>query len=190
VFSPLCWVIRFQGLAKVAGVRSRVVKLALVLATGALLLTPAQTQAAVTGDWGAYAAMASRFRMPLPVAYVHSSDCPDDGGACANPATGEAWVPRIDMDRFSLAHELGHLFDAQRLTDRDREWLRLTMRAPAGDWWKPWGAGEWFADYYADCAIYGGRPWRSSPETYLAERPPARRVARVCWAILAWGLTR
>jgi hypothetical protein len=175
-----------------AGVRSRTVRLAVVLALGALLLIPAQTQAAVSGDWGAYRAMASRLRMPLPAAYVHNSDCPDDGGsdACANPSTGEAWIPAVDLDRFTLAHELGHLFDAQYLTERDREWLRLVMRAPSGDWWEPWGAGEWFADYYADCAVYGGRPRRSSPETYLADRPPARRVARICWAITAWGLTR
>lgn len=164
----------------------------LLLAALSALALPARADGAVTGDWGAYAAIASRFHAPLPTAYVHRADCPDNSvsDACANPTTGEAWIPAIDLDRFTLAHELGHLFDGQVLTDRDREWLRLVMRAPGGDWWQPDGAGEWFADYYADCAAYGGRPRHDSPEVYLAERPPAGRVMRVCWAIMAWGLTR
>src|SRR4051812_2136585 len=86
-----------------------------VLATGGVARASGPR---VTGDWGAYAAIASHFHAPLPAAYVHNSDCPDDGAsdACADPASGEAWIPAVDLDQFTLAHEMGHLFDAQYLT--------------------------------------------------------------------------
>lgn len=57
------------------------------------------------------------------------------------------------LDRYQLAHEVGHLFDWQVLTDSQREEVRLLMHAPAGDWEREHGAGEWFADYYAAAAI-------------------------------------
>lgn len=160
-----------------------------VLLVGAVTCSTAQAR--VSGDWGRYADVASRFAVPLPDAYVHRSGCPLDQHngsrpACANPTTGEVWLPDSDSARFTLAHELGHVFDSQYLKDSDREWLRRVMRAPAGDWWRSDGAGEWFADFYADCAVGLGR---SSFEGY-ADRPSPRHLRRVCTAIHVWGLVR
>jgi len=165
--------------------------LAALAAALALACLPAATaDARVTGDWGYYAAVSSRFDVPLPDVYVHRGGCPeyvygDWRPPCSSPETREVWIPD-GAGRFALAHELGHQFDEQYLTDPDRAWLRRLMRAPRGDWWRPSGAGEWFADYYADCAIGLGR---TSREGY-ASRPSPLRLQRVCNAIAVWGLTR
>lgn len=157
----------------------------------ALALTATDASAKVTGDWGRYEHVANSLAVPLPNAYIHRGGCPSSQHqgtrpACANPSTGEIWIPDEDSARFTLAHELGHVFDGQYLTDSDREWLRRVMTAPSGDWWKPNGAGEWFADFYGDCAVGLGR---TSLEGY-AERPSPRRLRRVCTAIHVWALIR
>jgi hypothetical protein len=55
------------------------------------------------------------------------------------------------------AHETGHLFDAEVLTDGDRRFFQRAMKAPIGPWSHAAAYGrvegnispnEWFADYY------------------------------------------
>lgn len=54
-------------------------------------------------------------------------------------------------DPFQVAHEKGHLLDAQLLTDPDRVRISRMLRAPA-KWDADRGGAEWFADYYAAAA--------------------------------------
>jgi hypothetical protein len=160
-------------------------RLVVALLMAGSAFSPAPASGAVTGDWGAYAVLASRLDVPLPDAYVHRSDCPGGtAAACSSPVSDDVWVADWALDKFTLAHELGHQFDRQFLTDADREWLRRVMHAPGGEWIRRFGADEWFADYYADCAT---RAWRrgSSSSAAYAPLPPPTRLARVCLAIRA-----
>lgn len=113
-------------------------------------------------------------RAPLPAAMptITHAACPDDASAagctyqgsapCGNPA-GCVYV-RLDS-WFALAHELGHVFDYQSLTDNDRLYLqRLLGYADDIDWHV--GSrleappAEAFADTYAKCSLEIG-PARS-----------------------------
>lgn len=165
----------------------------LALLTLALLLAPATTAgAAVTGDGWATAASA-RFAVPLPSsAVVIAGDCPAyaDGGSCGY-SDGRIYL--VQRDRFSLAHELEHLLDAERYDGRDRVLLTRALRIRAGT---PWGErtglscmaevcpSEVAADAYAACALRlrpdGGR-WTSS----YGYDPTPRQHRRVCAAIRA-----
>lgn len=160
--------------------RQSVAIFALVIAATVSLMAPAASHAVIAGDWGRHSVLASRFHVPLPTAYVHTAECPyAPGHPCAGLETREAWVPH-GSDRFTLAHELGHLYDEQTLTDTGREWFRTAMRAPAGGWWKEWGAAEWFADFYALCALgYDLRRINSAPGGYISH-PSRQRLSRVC----------
>lgn len=156
---------------------------------GIALGATGEASAAVTGDTPHYADVASRFKVPLPDAYVHRADCPayDFGGPCASNETHDVWLPDSSMTRFALAHELGHQFDEQNLNDGYRTWLRARMRAPGGVWLQDHGANEWFADFYALCALgYDRGVHRDSPEGY-ASHPSKRRLRPVCVAIRNWG---
>jgi hypothetical protein len=61
-----------------------------------------------------------------------------------------------------LMHELGHVFDETELQDPDRAEFMAIWGLPggAGAWWTPFAsgdgnAGEWFAESYRLCALYG-----------------------------------
>jgi hypothetical protein len=135
------------------------------LVVGLIFIWPTGAGAAVSGDWGAYAAVANRFAVPLPDAYVHHAGCPDGSGSpCASsdqrdPDVWMPWAPVGAAQRFALAHELGHRFDAEYLTDGDRMYFARIIHAPSGPWRQDSGltadAGgeEWFADFYAACAV-------------------------------------
>lgn len=81
------------------------------------------------------------------------------GAAVTDPNTGTIYSDG-PLDRFSRAHEIGHVLDAEVLTDADRQTFRLIMRVPGdADWWNGPGDDdglrtpcEWFADYYAAAA--------------------------------------
>lgn len=81
-------------------------------------------------------------------------------GAYADPATNTIYLPH-DPNPYARAHETGHLFDTQVLSEGDRRYFQRLMHAPRG----PWDHGEtygkvqgeaspneWFADYYAAAA--------------------------------------
>jgi hypothetical protein len=135
--------------------------------------------------------------VPLPDHWtVREAGCPgrDDVVACANVDSAEVFV--AGADAFERWHELGHLFDYQRLTDTDRGRLTpLLGFRPGAPWWSTEEddqPGEFFADAYAACAL------RLSPRGYRRGRalildwqtaygyfPTARRHARVCAVIRA-----
>ena len=137
---------------------------------------------------------------PNPV--VHEEPCPDGGGSCAyvddttDPRYG-AWIDPTH-DEFDRAHELGHLFDAQVLTDEDRAWFTPRLGFHPGT---PWVGAEYeqspserFADAYAACDL--GLIRRAHIRgalittwyTQYGYRPSQRTHRRVCFTIqfTAW----
>lgn len=120
-----------------------------------------------------------------PAAPMVAQECPGVGGACFT--NGTLYIGS-SPDRFATAHEVGHAFDSEVLTDEMRTSFQRRMRAPEGPWSTGTGfpAGlqspnEWFADYFAVCTT-GINPRRGWPDSY-APRPPLQRFFRVCTAI-------
>jgi hypothetical protein len=91
----------------------------------------------------------------------------------------------VDL-RWTLMHELGHVFDDRVLTPADRVAFKRAIRYPA-----PWTtgaepAGERFAEAYAGCAIYSRAPYgglqgeygyQAGPETFRRVCELIRRAA-------------
>ncbi|WP_270028546.1 hypothetical protein [Solirubrobacter phytolaccae] len=151
--------------------------------------------ASVRADWGGHAAAAAALDVPLPPSvYIHLGGCPEAGAeqlACSSPVSDQVWIPREDAtDWFTLGHEIGHQFDRQVLTEDLRWWLRGLMRADGrGEWFREKGPNEWFADFYALCAMgFDRRPRNEAHMAYLTEDPSPRRLRRVCTAIRMIGL--
>jgi hypothetical protein len=125
------------------------------------------------------------FRVPSPPQYVIIRvACPDGiGGSCAFH-DGRVYLARGASD-FAYWHELGHVFDAELLTDGDRRWFmgRLSRRTT---WWSH-GPGdpspfELFADAYATCAL-GLTPARGAWVDAYGYRPGPKRHRQICSAI-------
>lgn len=83
------------------------------------------------------------------------------------------------IDPTARAHETGHAFDDQVLTDGDRVYFQRLMRAPAGEWRTGTGLqggaqspSEWFADYY-QAAVMNVDP-RFANEAAYAQIGPKR----------------
>lgn len=126
--------------------------------------------------------------VPVPTDYrVHHEKCPEDTealiAACANTATGDIYLPVAGS--FALQHELGHLVDAQLLTDGDRRWFTRRLGMSPGLAWRD--AAKWrtpsevFADAYAACALKWspGRK-RGRWEVAYDYIPSLRQHRRVC----------
>ncbi len=79
-------------------------------------------------------------------------------------------LPQVEIDTGSgphwtheyLMHELGHVFDATEMQDPFRADFMTIWGLPGGAsaWWTPFGSdpgspGEWFAESYRLCALYG-----------------------------------
>jgi len=134
-------------------------------------------------------------KMPRPpLLHVSAAGCPSGWfGPCAVAATATIYITP-GTDRYARSHEIGHLFDAQVLTDPDRAVLTRMMRMTG-----PWDQGslpetdrsphEWFADYYAACdlGIWPPDEWAGA---YVRRAPPRNRVRRVCNIITVIGLVR
>jgi hypothetical protein len=169
--------------------------LAIVTAVGAIVATPAHA--------------APRVPLPPRMPTVIHGPCPDNpdvvacaatevtpdgagGYVCADP-DGCIWL--TDRDRFTRDHELGHVFDAQVLDDRDRARFTRLLGFPRG---RPWFAanggtspGEDFADIYAMCRL-NITPWGhrrkngtivgSTPISYDS-MPSAARYRAMCSAM-------
>jgi hypothetical protein len=135
--------------------------------------------------------------IPGPLAVtVEYGPCPDSdgGGSCAD--TQQAIVYLDSDDDFTRQHELGHLFDAQRLDGSERSGLAQLLGAPAD---APWDVGtdeqcleavcpsERFADAYATCRL------KFSPDGEWADAygytPSPRTHRRVCAAIRRYADT-
>jgi hypothetical protein len=81
--------------------------------------------------------------------------------------------------RWTLMHELGHVFDDRVLTAADRAAFKRTIRYAA-----PWTtgaepAGERFAEAYAGCAVYAHAPYGGLHGEYGYEAGP-ETFRRVC----------
>ena len=80
------------------------------------------------------------------------------GNAQTDAASGTVYYQGT-LDPFARAHEVGHILDAQVLTDGDRRFFQRLMHAPAGDWRTGTGLkgaaspSEWWADYYGSAAL-------------------------------------
>ncbi len=126
---------------------------------------------------------------PLSVTVVHDA-CPDMAGEGSCADTERAIVYLDSDEEFTRQHELGHLFDAQRLDGAERAALAELLDAPAD---APWDAGtdeqcievvcpsERFADAYATCRLKWspGGEWADG----YGYAPSARTHRRVCAAI-------
>lgn len=92
------------------------------------------------------------------------------------------------LDPATKAHETGHAFDDQILSDGDRRFFQRTMGMPDGEWRTGTGLNadglkspsEWFADYYA-AAVLGLDPERQSEAAYAQIGP--KRLARFSAAL-------
>jgi hypothetical protein len=104
-------------------------------------------------------------------------------------------------DRYTLNHELGHVFDRDKLTDRDRRWFtrRLGYRKMR-PWWGEQGKAspaERFADAYATCKEDGPqvarRHFTLTGYGYRMDgysRRSIRHHRDVCNAITVLGMVR
>ncbi|HTP19162.1 MAG TPA: hypothetical protein VMJ65_06125 [Solirubrobacteraceae bacterium] len=98
-----------------------------------------------------------------------------------------------------LMHELGHVFDATEMQDPFRAGFMAIWGLPGGAsaWWTPFAsdhrsAGEWFAESYRLCALYGPQmpygAWKIDSPAYgfPGDRDPAEQDAS-CKLILKVG---
>lgn len=144
--------------------------------------------------------------MPAPphVTVHEGTPCPDVGGSCSYVDTDDVFL-EFGASRFERAHELGHQFDRQVLTDADRTSLMRAMRV-RGPWDQGTGEGcgstcpdELFADAYAACATGMSPAPRKRKDgirvqtwtTAYGYYPTARQHRRVCFTIqfLGWYRT-
>jgi hypothetical protein len=190
----------------------RTIALVLLAAAFALFAIATPAQAHITGDHYSgdhYALMyAGTFKVPLPPGDVTitRAECPAFPGeraTCAYMDTGAIYM--AELDRFSLAHELGHVFDARVLTEPERARLARLLGMDGAPWENGTGEhctvdapcpSELFADAYATCATRGDdiRPRRTRRGALVftevnayGYRPTPRQHRRVCRAIRTSG---
>lgn len=116
-------------------------------------------------------------------------------------------LPQVEVDTGSgpywthgyLMHELGHVFDGTEMQDPFRADFMAIWGLPGGAsaWWTPFAsgdgsAGEWFAESYRLCALYGPQmpydAWMVDSPAYgfPGDRDPAQQDAS-CRLILRVG---
>jgi hypothetical protein len=111
--------------------------------------------------------------------------CGTVAGAVGCTNWSEWPVPQVEIDtgngpfqaHLYLLHELGHVFDATEMQDPFRADFMAIWRLPGGAsaWWTQFGtdhasAGEWFAESYKLCGLYGPQlpyaPWATDSPSY------------------------
>ena len=116
-------------------------------------------------------------------------------------------LPQVEIDtgygpywtHAYLMHELGHVFDATEMQDPFRADFMTIWGLPGGAsaWWTPFGSdhgspGEWFAESYRLCALYGPQmPYKawtidSAAYDFPGDRDSAEQNAS-CRLILSVG---
>lgn len=115
----------------------------------------------------------------------------NDGGyalgdveGCAGPG----WIALRSHDANALAHELGHVFDFDVLTDQDRaEFQAIVGNArpwvDTADYWE--SPNEQFAEAYRDCAVYGMQvtAWDIASRYAYSYEPSVKTQRTVCHMI-------
>lgn len=135
-------------------------------------------------------------RVPLPPRYeITIGQCPgyEAVAGCAFRESAHVYVAD-ERDRFTRYHELGHLYDAQVLTVRDRSWFMAAFHF-TGMWEGETALDEKgyavepvevFADEYARCAL-GQRTdtpeWAPFGSPKSLKRRGARMYQRI---VLSW----
>jgi hypothetical protein len=150
---------------------------------------------AIFVSFAALAAPTSALALERPAATVHyGTECPfyADGGSCATPEAGEIWLAP-GASKFTLWHELGHIFDHDVLTDPQRAWFARLLGFKDVTWDQGTGPGtrgpsEVFADAFATCATE--RPVRrrgkwatTTNEVAYGWNYTPRQYRRVCTGI-------
>lgn len=143
---------------------------------------------------------------PMPAGiHVVKQPCPYGGeGSCAYSNTVYLDPGMTHNGRLAtmaiLAHEIGHIWDAQHMDDTARA-RYASMLGYAGE---PWlldsnddldhpAAGEQFADNYALCALGPARRRRFRQGRHHYFGPaygavvPRQAVANTCWALRHWS---
>jgi hypothetical protein len=125
---------------------------------------------------------------PYTVTVSPEGCAPISDAGCSRLDTNQIFV-RPD-DHYILAHEKGHIFDHQLLTDEQRAWFVPRLKFEPGTPWSD-GPAEMFADAYAACALSmhprGG--WITGVGWYPSVRRH-RRVCRTLWALWLVGEVR
>ncbi|HEY3186458.1 MAG TPA: hypothetical protein VGJ70_03220 [Solirubrobacteraceae bacterium] len=130
--------------------------------------------------------------VPTPAGTVtlRLAGCPshwDGGVACADQASRTIYLGPGGRGRETFLHELGHIFDAEVMTDAARAGFQAALHLPGA--WNDESAGapplEMFADAYSLCARY-----RTIRTVYYAANgyaPGPREHQRACALIRRAG---
>ena len=127
-------------------------KLAAGAAAAAIVLLLAMTGTSYALDTGKPYAdrMAATYQVPLPpgpirLLHPRRDPCGPGSYACVNDVDGIIYFPFPGqrMDRFGLAHELGHIFDTRVLTDQERWFLAPLLGYEHPDAAAHWNDYEW-----------------------------------------------
>jgi hypothetical protein len=158
---------------------------AAVLATLALA-TPAQAVTLLGADGaplgGRWQAMVAAAKVPTApgTVIVDLHACPGtEYDGCWDTTVLHLPTARGVDTRWTLMHELGHVFDDRVLTPADRAAFKRAIRYPASWTTGAEPAGERFAEAYAGCAFYARAPYGGLQGEYGYEAGPAT-FRRVC----------
>jgi hypothetical protein len=144
-------------------------------------------------QWGARAVAHAGAMPRAPHIEITIGTCPDAAAwgdmleGCTYP-DGHIYVSASSKP-FLRAHEMGHVFDFEVLTDGDHHWFArmFGIRGPWSDWKR-----EVFADAYANCDLRT-KPWADHGKLVgLFEgghgyNPPLKRHRAICDAIKRIG---
>lgn len=131
-----------------------------------------------------------------PQVSIIDSPCPGAGESFAAGCTymeTRTIYRDSSTDKFVLRHEMGHLFDAEELTNGDRSYFMRLMHI-SGPWYGTEvgqeSPSEYFADEYAACSLHF--VVRGTWESGYAHTPTKREYRQFCpalWRIAARAAT-
>jgi hypothetical protein len=148
------------------------------------------------------AGAAAKVPAPPHAEYVYAIPEGWTGPFTAAAAGTTIYINPRGVDRYTLEHERGHVFDYLVLTDADRAYFTRLMRL-RGPWTQQgeevlgqWAGGgrspdEWFADWYANarlgCGPSLGRCWTTGyAESPMWDRQFRRFLRRLDRSYAVW----
>jgi hypothetical protein len=162
------------------GVVVSVVLAALAVAAPTRAVTLVTTTGAPLG--GHLQAIVDGSRVPTApgTVVVDLAPCPGSAyEACWDAAGLHVPIARGVDVRWTLMHELGHVFDDRVLIGADRAAFKRVIRYPGAWMTGAEPAGERFAEAYAGCAIYSRAPYGGLDGEYGYTAGP-QTFARAC----------